>query len=96
LMDCLNFKKHGTKFIFDSLGHEKFEKKEGMIIHWLPKEKDLEKVEVLMPDKKMVKGVAEPMVKKLKENDVIQFARFGFCRLDKKDKTHLGFWYTHK
>ncbi|MAH33653.1 glutamate--tRNA ligase [archaeon] len=96
LMDCLNFKKKGNKLVFDSLEHEKFKKNPGLIIHWLPKEKDLVKAEVLMPDKKLVKGVAEPMVHKLKENDVIQFSRFGFCRLDKKEKSKLRFWFTHR
>ncbi len=96
LMDCLNFRKKGSKFVFDSLEHEKFKKNPGIIMHWLPKQKDLVKVEVLMPDKKIVKGVAEPLVNKLKESDVIQFARFGFCRLDKKEKNKLVFWYTHK
>jgi len=96
LMDCLNFKKKGSKLIFDSLEYEKYKKKGHMIIHWLPKQKDLVKTEILMPDKKLIKGLAEPMVKKLKENNVIQFARFGFCRLDKKEKNKLEFWFTHK
>ena len=95
-MDCLNFKKKGNNLVFDSLEHEKFKKNPGLIIHWLPKEKDLVKAEVLMPDKKLVNGVAEPMVHKLKENDVIQFSRFGFCRLDKKEKSKLRFWFAHR
>tara|TARA_Y100000310_G_scaffold241784_1_gene245862 strand:+ start:24934 stop:26601 length:1668 start_codon:yes stop_codon:yes gene_type:complete len=96
LMDCLNFKKKGTKFIFHSTEHEKFKKHGDLIIHWLPKEKDLVKAEVLMPDKKLIKGIAEPLTKKLNENDVIQFTRFGFCRLDKKEKSKLEFRYSHK
>ena len=96
LMDCLNFKKKGNKLIFDSLEHEHFKKNPGLIIHWLPKQKDLVSVEVFMPDKKSMKGIAEPLVNKLKENDVIQFARFGFCRLDKKEKDKLRFWFTHR
>ncbi|MEK6869201.1 MAG: hypothetical protein AABX74_03165, partial [Nanoarchaeota archaeon] len=96
LMDCLNFKKSGTKLVFHSTEHEKFRKNGDLIIHWLPKQKELANVEVFMPDKKLIKGVAEPLVKKLNENDVIQFARFGFCRLDKKEKNKMGFWFTHK
>jgi len=96
LMDCLNFKKKGSKFIFDSTEHEKFKKHGDFIMHWLPKQKDLVKTEVLMPDKKLMKGIAEPLVKKLDENKVIQFTRFGFCRLDKKEKNKLSFWFTHK
>tara|TARA_Y100000034_G_C6848263_1_gene384501 strand:- start:454 stop:1386 length:933 start_codon:yes stop_codon:yes gene_type:complete len=96
LMDCLNFKKKGSKFIFHSLEYEKYKKEGHLIIHWLPKQKNLIKTEVLMSDKNLVKGIAEPMTKKLKENDVIQFTRFGFCRLDKKEKNKLVFWFTHK
>ena len=95
-MDCLNFKKKGPKLVFHSLEHEKFKKHGDLIVHWLPKQKNLIKTEILMPDKKIIKGVAEPMVKNLKENDVIQFTRFGFCRLDKKEKNKLIFWFTHK
>ena len=61
----------------------------------MPVQKDLVKVEVLMPDKEVKKGLAEPLVKNLKVNDAVQFARFGFCRLDKKEKGKLVFWYTH-
>ena len=42
------------------------------------------KAEVLMPDGKIVKGLAESNVKSLKTGDIIQFERFGFCILDKK------------
>jgi len=96
LMDCLNFEKKGSKLIFHSSEHGKYKKDGHLIIHWLPKQKDLVKTQVLMPDSKLIKGLAEPMVKNLKENDVIQFTRFGFCRLDKKEKNKLSFWYTHK
>jgi len=96
LMDCLNFKKKGSKLIFHSLEHEKFKKHGDLILHWLPKQKDLVNVEVLMPDKELMKGISEPLVKNLKENSVIQFTRFGFCRLDKKEKSKLIFWFTHK
>jgi len=94
LMDCLNFKKKGNKLIFHSLEHEKYKKNGHFIMHWLPKQKDLKKIEILMPDKEHVKGIAESTVNKIKESDVVQFARFGFCRLDEKSK--LKFWFTHK
>ena len=95
LMDCLNFKKKGNKIVFDSLEHEHFKKNPGLIIHWLPNSKDLINAEILMPDKKVIKGAAEPLTKKLNENDVVQFVRYGFCRLDKKGKDKLRFWFTH-
>lgn len=95
LMDCLNFKKNKGKFVFNSTDYEKYKKSGDRIIHWLPVQKDLVKVEVLMPDKKIAKGLAEPMVKTLKVGEIIQFTRFGFCKLDSKEKDKLKFWYTH-
>ncbi|MFH0868494.1 MAG: glutamate--tRNA ligase [Candidatus Woesearchaeota archaeon] len=96
LMDCLNLRKKGPKLVFHSVEHEKFKKDGDLIIHWLPKQKDLVKAEVLMPDKKLIKGIAEPLVNKLREDEVVQFVRYGFCRLDKKEKNKLSFWFTHK
>ncbi|HLC50005.1 MAG TPA: glutamate--tRNA ligase [Candidatus Nanoarchaeia archaeon] len=95
LMDCINFKRKKHEFVFDSLEYERYKDHGDKIIHWLPAEKDLVKVEVLMPDGKTRKGLAEHAVDKLKENDIVQFSRFGFCRLDKKEKGKLSFWYTH-
>ena len=95
LMDCLNFKKIKNRFIFDSLEYEKYKRHGEKIIHWLPVQKDLMKVEVLMPSKEIKKGLAEPSVKNLKAGDIVQFARFGFCRLDSKKSDKLMFWYTH-
>ena len=94
LMDCLNFVKKGNKFIFDSLEYENYKEKGKKIIHWLPKNKDLVKVEVLMPDNKVVKGLGESNMNHIKKDQIIQAERFGFLRCDKKDK--LSFWFTHK
>ena len=96
LMDCLNFKKKHGKFIVDDSGMEEFKKKGEKIIHWLPVEKGLEKVEILMPDRKIIKGFCEKGVRELEEGDVVQFVRFGFVRLDHKGRDSLEFWFTHK
>jgi len=95
LMDCLNFKKKGKKFIFDSLGYNTFKEQGDKIIHWLPKD-NLINVMVLMPDKKTVIGKGELGLNDLKPGTVVQFERFGFCRLDSKEKNKLVFWYGHK
>ena len=95
LMDCVNFAKKKNKLIFDSLAYEKYKKNGDKIIHWLPVQKCLVKVEVLMPNKEIRKGLAEPMAESLKIGDAIQFARFGFCKLDSKKSDKLMFWYTH-
>ena len=66
------------------------------LIHWLPASKNLVKVELLMPDGKSVKGLGEEGLKKVKVNDVVQFERVGFCRLDKKEKGKIVFWFSHR
>ena len=56
---------------------------------------DLGDVIVFVDHKKIAKGLAEPLAKNLKVGDIVQFTRFGFCKLDKKEKDKLMFWYTH-
>ncbi|MFH1211575.1 MAG: glutamate--tRNA ligase [Candidatus Woesearchaeota archaeon] len=98
LMDCINFRKEKNSFVFDSedyLDYKDF-KGEKSIIHWLAKDMDNVDVDVMMPDKRIINGLAEPGIKVLKEGEIIQFERFGFCRLDKKEKDKFVFWFTHK
>jgi len=97
LMDCLNTVKKGNDYLFDSFDIDTFRKKGSKrIIHWLPKDDTIVNVEILMPDNTITKGYAEGTVKILEEGDVVQFERYGFCRLDAKSKDKLVFWYTHK
>jgi len=93
LMDCLNFVKKGDSFVFDSLDYEKFKSKGKKIIHWLPGNELIEAA-VLMPDNTTTVGYCEESVRLLKEGSVVQFERFGFCRLD--NKQNLTFWFGHK
>ncbi len=95
LKDCLNFVREGKEFVFDSKGYEVFRVKGESTIHWLPAGSDVVDVEVLMPDKKVKKGFGEPSLRDLDVGTMVQFERFGFCRLDKKDKK-LSFWFAHK
>jgi hypothetical protein len=47
-----------------------------------------------MPNGNEKEALAEVSVKELKEGDLVQFYRVGFCRLD--DKKTLTFYFTHK
>lgn len=98
LMECCNFEKTKDGFVFHSQDVAEYKQRGEKNMHWLPAEHphDLAQVEVLMPDATIVKGYGEADVKKLKVNDVIQFERFGFCRVDKVEKNKVYFWYTHK
>ncbi len=101
LMDCLNFRKQKDSFLFEDLSVETFKKEGKQILHWIPKSDNLIPADILMPDKKIISGICEQTVSHLKEGDIVQFERFGFCRFDKKeliedDKQKLIFWFTHK
>lgn len=94
LIDCLNFIKQGDKFVFHSFGYEYYKGKGTKIIQWLNTQDNVQ-THVLRPDHAVAMGVAEPSIRKLKEGDMVQFNRFGFCRLDQKKKERMNFWFTH-
>jgi glutamyl-tRNA synthetase len=98
LIDGFNFIKKGTKFIFDSEDYENFKtsKNKGLIIHYLPKKKNMIAFELFKPDGKVSTGIAEEGVKDLKVGSIIQAERVGYCRLDSNDKNEYVFWFTHK
>ena len=92
LMDCLNFSA-GEKFVFDSLEIDAYREKKGMIIHWLPEKENL-KARVLMPDATFTEGLVEKNASKIKIGEIVQFSRFGFCKLEKKSEV-MEFIYCH-
>ena len=98
-MDCMNFRKNGRVYNFESKEYENFKSHGSKIMHYLPAYGNLD-VEIMMNDSTVISGVAEHNIKIIKIGEVIQFERFGFCRLDeiekKHDKTIYKFWFTHK
>lgn len=96
LMDCLNFRKEGKRYKFDSIDYQKFKKRGKKIMHYLPLQDDLLHVEVLMPDHTVQRGLAESSVSELKVGAQVQFERFGFVILDSIEADKYSFWYTHK
>jgi len=62
------------------------------IIQWLPEE--VLGCEVLGPEGNSA-GFCESNCRGLLPGDIIQFERFGFCRLVEKDKKDLTFYFTH-
>ena len=96
LMDCLNFRKNGSGFVFDSTEHEKYRMSGSRIMHWLPADdKGLVKAKVLMPDATFSNGLAEAAAAEIKVGEIVQFARFGFCRLEGGNEKELSFIYCH-
>jgi glutamyl-tRNA synthetase len=101
LMHLFNFK-YSKKFEFVS--KELDENLKAKLIHWLPAEEENIKAEVMMPDGSFIQGLAEKGIQNLKEGGIIQFERFGFCRLDRiekskdkgQEKDKFVFWFSHK
>jgi len=54
------------------------------------------KTRILMPSGNWISGIAESAIKNLKQNQIIQFERFAFVKLDKKNKQGYEFWFAHK
>lgn len=95
LIDCLNFiHKENSEIEFTNLTYDHFRSEGKKIIHWLPS-KDNVDIEILMDDNTTKKCIAEKNIKKVKIGDVIQFERFGFCRLDSIKDEVYKFWFTH-
>lgn len=61
-------------------------------IHWLPKSVGIE-AKVVMPNATAVTGLAEPKCLELRSDDMIQFERFGFVRVDSPEP--FVAYYTH-
>ena len=51
--------------------------------------------DIVMPDGSMIHGLSDPGVGELEVGSVLQFIRFGFCRLDARDGELSTFRYAH-
>jgi glutamyl-tRNA synthetase len=63
-------------------------------IHWIS-EPNI-RIKIVMPDGKVKKALAEFGVRNLKEDEIIQFYRIGFCRVDKKEGEKIVLYFAHK
>ena len=91
LMNLLNFTKD-KELHFHSLKLNT--KLKAKLIHWLPCQQFM-KTKVLLLNGNYAQGLAESNIKKVKEGTIVQFERFGFCKLIKKNKEY-EFWFTQK
>lgn len=98
LMHLLNFKSDKIGLAprtYSFISEDPDNDLETKFIHWLPHTPDNLKVEIMMPNGTIAKGLGEPELAKLKLGITIQFERFGFVKLHKKTKDKLEFWFTH-
>jgi glutamyl-tRNA synthetase len=86
LMELFNVKiekanVYSAEGLFASESYEEARKDKAQLIHWIPVGNDFP-CEVVMPDASVVEGVAEGACRKLRPDEIVQFERFGFVRID--------------
>ncbi len=100
LMHLLNFKSDTINIMsprtFSFISEEPDNNLKTKFLQWLPATPDNIDVEVMMPDGNIIKGKGEFALAELKVGSIIQFERFGFVRLHKKEKEKLEFWFAHR
>jgi len=79
---------------FHSESYEEAKKLGAPLIHWIPMNSGIP-CEVVMPDASTANGVAEEACKTVSPNEIIQFERFGFVRIDKVNKK-LTTYFAHR
>ncbi len=99
LMEAFNIKierveAYSVEAAFESESYEEAKRVEAPLIHWVPIGMDMP-CQVVMPDATITEGIAEEACKDLKPNDMVQFERFGFARIDAVN-TKITAYYAHK
>lgn len=79
---------------FVSETYQEAKKTNAQLIHWIPVDTGIP-CQVIMPDATEAEGIAEKKCKQLKPNEIIQFERFGFVRIDNIN-TKLTAYYAHR
>jgi len=99
LMELFNMqvdrkKPGGMEAVFVSEVYQDARDAKARLIHWISVEESVP-CRVVMPDASTNAGYAESACKKLKPNQVVQFERFGFVRIDEAGN-ELKAYYAHK
>ena len=98
-MELFNFQvekvgKQLIEAVFHSEAYEEAKKVGAPLIHWVPVGTGIP-CEVVMSDASVAVGTAEDSCKKLRPDEVIQFERFGFVRVDNLNGK-LTTYFTHR
>jgi glutamyl-tRNA synthetase len=80
-----------SKFRSDEL--EEARKRKARLIHWVPAEDNMS-VSVIAPGGTIV-GLGEPDLRNVEVDEVIQFERFGFVRVDEVNE-EIVVYFAHK
>jgi len=96
LMELFNVKierveGHAAGGSFVSESYEDAKAMRAQLIHWVPVGEDMP-CSVVMPDASSAEGIAESVCRKLKPDDIVQFERFGFVRVDQVNAKLIAYY----
>jgi len=80
--------------VFHSEQYMDAKKLNAPLVHWLLSEGGI-KTKIIMPDNTTKSGLSEASCSKLRRNDIPQFERFGFVRIDEVNNS-ITAYYAHK
>ncbi len=95
LMDGFNICFNKGRTIYHSNDLDEARNSKAMIVQWVPVKDSIE-AELVMPDATIRKGFIEKSAADLQVDDVVQFERMGFARVDEVTYTKIRFYYAHK
>jgi glutamyl-tRNA synthetase len=65
------------------------------LIQWLPEQQNC-KASVMMPTAEKIEGLAEPALLSCHVDEMIQFVRFGFARVDAVTQDSVALYFAHQ
>ncbi len=81
--------------VYHSDSHEESRKLEARLIHWIPTHTGID-CAVVMPDATITRGIAEDGCRELETDNIVQFERFGFVKVETKKSNGLKAYYAHR
>jgi glutamyl-tRNA synthetase len=98
LMGLFNFKPgklSGDELSGEFLGEGIVEGEHAPVLQWVPRDENLT-VDVVMPDTRVQRGLAEKGLNSEKVGSIIQFVRFGFGRIDNITDERITVYFAHQ
>ncbi len=98
LMDYCNFQiiKGKWTFVSEEYGDYKNAPRRGMIIHWLPMQRNPPRVEVFLEDGSTAQGIGEESMNTLKKGAIVQLERMYFGRIESNQNNTIIIWHLHR
>ncbi|MEM1586807.1 MAG: glutamate--tRNA ligase [Candidatus Bathyarchaeia archaeon] len=93
-VEVKSVEKDHVRAVLHSISYGEAKRFNAPLIHWLPEEGGVP-CNVVMPDNSIIRGLAERSIKTVRIDDVVQFERFGFARIDSIDE-EITAYYAHK